>query len=79
MEIKVRGQMAMADLRQAIFENLHLVESEHAVHFSKGATLYINPTNEHGEPVIVRGHAGRELKTLHVTGPYRSAADEFKI
>jgi len=45
MEVKIRGQMTIADIRQALFEQLHELETKYAVQFSRGATLYINPTN----------------------------------
>src|SRR5438270_8090576 len=79
MEIKIRGQMTIADLRQALFEQLHELETKYAVQFSRGATLYINATNSFGEDVTPRMPGGHELKTLYSTGPYRSAADEGKL
>ena len=79
MEIKVRGNMTIADIRQSLFEQLHAIEDQLAVRFSRGATLYINPTNEMGEDVVPRSETGREVKTLSSTGPYRSAADDYKI
>jgi hypothetical protein len=79
MEIRVRGEMTMADIRQALFEQLHDLETNYAVQFSRGATLYINPTNGLGDDVFPRAAGGRELKKLHSTGPYRSAADELKL
>jgi hypothetical protein len=45
MEVRIRGQMTIADIRQALFEQLHELETKYAVQFSRGATLYINPTN----------------------------------
>ena len=41
MEIRIRGQMTIADIRQALFEQLHELETKYAVKFSRGATLYI--------------------------------------
>lgn len=79
MEIKVRGNMTIADIRQSLFEQLHAIEDQLAVRFSRGATLYINPTNELGEDVVPRSDTGREVRTLSSTGPYRSAADDYKI
>jgi hypothetical protein len=79
MEIRIRGQMTIADIRQALFEQLHELETKYAVQFSRGATLYINPTNSFGEDVRPRLPGGHELRTLYSTGPYRSAADEGKL
>ena len=79
MEVRIKGQMTIADIRQALFEQLHDLETKYAVQFSRGAMLYINPTNAFGEDVTPRMPGGYELKTLYSTGPYRSAADEGKL
>ena len=79
MEIRVRGEMTMADIRQALFEELHELESKYAVKFSRGATLYVNPTNGFGDDVTPLMPGGQELKVIYSTGPYRSAADEEKL
>lgn len=76
MEIKIRGEMTIAEVRQAIFEKLHEIKTDHAVRYSRGATLYINPINGFGEDVVPHKH-GREIKKLYSDGPYRSAADTF--
>src|SRR4051812_4948902 len=46
---------------------------------SRGATLYVNPTNAFGEEVTPRMPGEYELRTLYSMGPYRSAADEGKL
>ena len=79
MEIKLRGEMKMADIRQALFEQLHDLETNYSVKFSRGATLYIHPTNGLGNDVIPRMAGGRPLTKVYSTGPYRSAADEHKL
>jgi hypothetical protein len=79
MEVRIRGQMTIADIRQALFEQLHELETKYAVQFSRGATLCINPTNAFGEDITPRMPGGHELRTLYSTGPYRSAADEGKL
>src|SRR5439155_22607050 len=62
MEVRIKGQMTIADLRQALFEQLHELETKYAVQFSRGATLYINPTNVFGEDVTPRMPGGHELR-----------------
>ena len=45
MEIRVRGEMTIADIRQALFEQLHEFESNYAVKYSRGARFTsIRPT-----------------------------------
>jgi len=78
MEIKVKGEMTLDDIRQALFEKLKEVECELAVHHSRGATLYINPTNGLGDAVEPR-KGGRKVDTIYSDGPYRSAADDYKL
>jgi hypothetical protein len=79
MEIRVRGEMTIADIRQVLFEQLHELEIKYAVKFSRGATLYVNPTNGFGDDVTAYMAGGQELKVIYSTGPYRSAADEGNL
>lgn len=79
MQIKVRGEMSLREMRQALFEKLCEVEEEFAVRYSRGATLYINPTNGFGDEVVPRRQDGAKVDKLNSSGPYRSAADEYKL
>ena len=54
MEVRIRGQMTIADIRQTLFEQLHELETKYAVQYTCGATLYINPTNAFGDDVAPR-------------------------
>lgn len=69
----------MADVRQAIFELLHQLETDFAVKFSQGVTIYVNPTDGKGSHVVPHHRDGRALTKMQSQGPYRSAADDFKI
>lgn len=73
MQIQVKGEMTIHEIRQALFEKLSELESEHAVRYSRGATLYVNPTNGFGDEI----HP--EVSKIYSTGPYRSAADDYKL
>ena len=77
MQIKVKGEMTIAEIRQALFEKLNEIENDYAVRYSRGATLYINPTNGFGDDVEPRKH-GRTVDKLYSSGPYRSAADDYE-
>ena len=74
MEIRVRGEMTIADIRQALFEQLHEFESNYAVKYSRGATLYVNPTNGFGDDVTPRlpGGRGTQGHLQHRPLPQRS-------
>ena len=58
MEIKIRGNLSLTDIWKALHEKLHEVQTDYAIKFSRGATLYINPTNEFGDDVVPRGQSG---------------------
>lgn len=69
--------MTMAEIRQALYEKLHELEDDYAVRYSRGATLFINPTNGFGDDVEPRNKHGRSVEKIYSTGPYRSAADDY--
>ena len=58
------------------FEQLCTLEDDYAVHYFRGATLYLNPTDGLGDDVTPRMPGGDELCS---TGPYKRAADERKL
>lgn len=76
MKIKVKGEMTIAEIRQALFEMLCKVEG-FGVRHSLDATLYIRPTNGFGDDVSPRHPTGEAVTNLYSTGPYRAAADEY--
>ncbi|MCK5374564.1 MAG: hypothetical protein KAJ40_04715 [Alphaproteobacteria bacterium] len=71
--------MTLADIRQALFEKLSDAEADYAIRYSRGATLYINPTNGFGDDVVPRNTAGHKIDKIYSDGPYRSAADDYKL
>jgi len=75
MEIKVRGEMSIAEIRQALFEKIIEAE-EMGVRYTQGATLFLNPTNGFGDKIEPRKH-GKIVKKLNSSGPYKSAADKY--
>ena len=79
MKIRVRGEMSLAEIKQALWEKLAEAEENFAVRYSRGATLFINPTNGFGDEVTPVREDGKAVTDLNSTGPYRSAADEFKL
>jgi hypothetical protein len=79
MQINIKGEMTLADIRQAIYEKLNELEETFAVSHSQGATLYVNPTNGIGETVTPLHKDGRVVSKLLSNGPYRSAADDYRI
>lgn len=79
MQITIRGELTIAQLRQAIYEKLHELEEGFALGYSQGATLYVNPSNGLGDPVQLKTREGRKLEKMVSEGPYKSVADDFKI
>ncbi|MEW7985772.1 MAG: hypothetical protein AB2801_09675 [Candidatus Thiodiazotropha endolucinida] len=79
MQIKVKGEMTIFEIRQAIFEQLAQIEEDLAIRYSRGATLYINPTNGFGDDIEPMDRSGRRIDRLYSDGGYRSAAMEYKL
>lgn len=77
MQITIKGEMTIANLRQALYEALHELEDDMAVAYSKGATLYVNPSDGMGQEVVSR-RDGRVVAKMLSSGPYRCAADDLK-
>lgn len=79
MQIKVKGEMSLPQIRQALFEKLCEVEERFAVRYSLDATLYIRPTNGFGDDVSPRYPNGEAVSKLYTTGPYQSASEEYDL
>jgi hypothetical protein len=79
IKIRVHGELSIPEIKQALFEQLAHLEENFSVRYSLGATLYINPSNGFGDRITPRDNAGGEVEKLHCRGPYRSAADEYKL
>ena len=77
MQIRLLGELSFKEMRQALFEALNEIEGEYAIRFSRGAVLFINPTDGCDENVVPRNRLGREVTRVTKKGPYRSAADEY--
>ena len=79
MKIKVKGEMTISELKQALFESLHELEGDMAIRYVEGATLYLNPTNGFGDKVVPHNRYGREVKNIYSNGPYKSAAEDLGL
>jgi len=79
MQITFKKQMTKKEIAQAIFEKLNQLEDSCAFSHSQGATLYINPINDRGEPVILIGEDGQAIKKLVADGPAPCHADALRI
>lgn len=75
MQIRVTGEMTLSEVRQAIYEALGEVEDAFAIRHSRGAVLFINPTDGLGGRVVARNGHGAEVAKMTKKGPYRAAAD----
>jgi len=79
MQIKFKGELTIAELRQELFEKLDEIEQEYAVRHARAITLYFTPTNGFGDELEPRNAGGRKVDKIYSEGPYRSAADDFKL
>jgi hypothetical protein len=77
MQIRISGELRIAEIRKTLSEALGELEAEHAIRYSRGAILYINPTDGLGEEVVARNRLGRIVSKIMKDGPYRSAADDY--
>ncbi|MFN2190650.1 MAG: hypothetical protein ACK2T3_17960 [Candidatus Promineifilaceae bacterium] len=78
MEIRVKGEMTIAEIRQALFEKLHEAEAEYGVRYSRGAALYLNPTNGFGDDVCPLRKIVRQVREEHLAfeQQYQSEAND---
>ena len=79
IQIKVKGEFTVSEARQALFEKLQELEDDYAVRHVRNLSLYLTPTNGFGDEVVPHNHAGQKVDTLYSQGPYRSAAEVFKL
>lgn len=79
VKIKIKGEMTLAQMRQALFEKLLELEDRFAVRHLKDATLYIQPTNGFGDGVTPVYANGQKVTVLYGTGPYDSAAEHYRV
>ncbi len=77
MQIILLGELSFKEMRQALFEALNEIEDECAIRYSRGAVLFLNPTDGCDENVVARNRRGRVVTRVTKKGPYRSAADEY--
>tara|TARA_R110002110_G_scaffold407057_1_gene627680 strand:+ start:605 stop:844 length:240 start_codon:yes stop_codon:yes gene_type:complete len=78
MKIKVKGEHTISSIRQALYEQLHELESKYGVRFTLDATLYIRPTNGFGADVEPRFANGEPVRALFSNGPYKPAIEEYE-
>jgi len=77
MKIRIRGEMTLAQVRQALFEKIMEIEERFAVRHTVGITLYINPSNGFGDAVTPVYSNGKEVTVVYGEKPYDSAADQY--
>lgn len=79
MQVRIIGEMTLFEIRHALFEKIIEIELETGLKYSRGATLFLNPSNGFGDDVTPRRRTGEKLTRVYSHGPYRSVADELKI
>jgi len=79
MKIRIKGEMTLSQLRQALVEQLMEIEESYVIRYSLDATLYIRPTNGFGDCVTPVYPNGKEVKVVYATSPYRSIADFYGV
>jgi len=79
MKIQIKGEFTIAELRQAIFEQLHELEDQFTIRHSRNVTIYLTPTNGFGNEVYCRDQSGRKIEVISCNGPYRDISDEYSV
>lgn len=79
MKIRIKGEMTIAELKQAIFEQIRDLEDRFAIRYSRDVTIYLTLTNGFGDEVICKDPMGNVIRTLYCGGAYHSAAAEYRI
>ena len=61
MQIKIKGEMTIAELCQVVIEKIREAEDNYGVRYTRGATVFINPTNGFGDDVVPRNSVGHRM------------------
>ncbi len=78
MKIGFRGVYTLDELFQALYEERQNL-AELGITHVRGASLYYTPVDEYGDEVVPRHRGGDPVMGWNSKGPYRSAADEYKL
>lgn len=70
------GVITIDELKQALWTDLQILKDERRVKYIKAPRLKLQPTDENGEPVPVRGQDGKALHRMH-TNHYRPACMDY--
>ena len=79
MKIVFRGEYSVPELRQAIFEQLNIMQNRFTVRHARSITVYLTPTNGFGDAVACYDRNGSEVPVMTAEPPYRSAADYYDL
>lgn len=79
MKIIFRGEYSVPELRQAIYEQLNIIQNRFTVRHARSITVYLTPTNGFGDAVACYDRNGVEVPVMQAEPPYRSAADDFDL
>lgn len=70
------GVMTIEELKQALWTDLQILKDERRVKYIVAPRLKLQPTDESGDPVPVRGRDGRTLHRMH-TSHFRPACMDY--
>ena len=79
MKIRIKGEMSITELIQAIYEQLREMEELYRVSYTRDVVIFLTPTDGEGEEVSCRNRRGKEVVSLQCDGPYKSVADKFRF
>jgi hypothetical protein len=79
VQIGSKEDMTIEEACQWLIEHLKVVQDRYAITHSAGISLFINPIDEEGQPVLARGHDGKPITHLPRRGRYKPVTEEFNI
>lgn len=79
MRLYAKGEFTIPELRQTLYEQLHILQNKYCVYYMRSASLYFTPTNGFGDEIACVDYLGKPVSTLYCNGPYRSAAEQYEM
>lgn len=72
------GVMTIEEFKQALWTDLQILKDERRVKYIKAPRLKFEPTDENGDPVLVRSGDGKALHRIH-TQHHRPACMDYDL
>ena len=78
IEYGALGTIAIDELAQALWEDIHVLMDSYNVRFVAGVRFFVPVTNPYGEPLIIRNAEGLRVNRID-THHYRPACLDYRL